>query len=253
MLLKESLRMMSAEPEAAPAEDTRLKSLPEDSLPREKLLKLGRAALSDEELLAIFLRTGIPGCNVLELAARMKRAAGSLAALGSMDVDALVALHKGVGRAKAATLSAVFELGQRAARESIERLCLKTAKDVYNLLVGELRFEQQETLVLLLLDARGLLIRKERVATGTLTRLMVHPRNVFAPVMRHNAARFILVHNHPSGNSTPSKPDDELTRTMKQSADILCLNFQDHVIIGAPTIERSKPYFSYAEEVWSKN
>lgn len=242
---------MSAEPETPPAEDTRLKALPEDSLPREKLLKLGRAALSDEELLAIFLRTGIPGCNVLELAARLKRAAGSLAALGSLDVDALAALHKGIGRAKAATLCAVFELGQRAAREDMQRVALKTAQDVYDLVVGELRFEQQETMMLLMLDSRGMLLRRERIASGTLTRLLVHPRNVFSPVLRYHAARFILVHNHPSGNATPSRPDDELTRAIRDAAEIMCLPFQDHVIIGAPTAERRKPYFSYAEEVWN--
>ena len=227
---------------------TPLKSLPIDKLPREKLLALGRAALSDEELLAIFLRTGLPGCNVLELAARIKQAAGSLAALGAMDADELETLHKGMGKAKAATLAAVFELGQRAAREDLIRHQLSSAESVYNLLVGELRYETQEVLLLLLLDSRGMLIRKERIAAGTLTRVLVHPRNVFTPVLKYNAARFILVHNHPSGNSTPSKADDELTRTINAAAELMCMRFQDHVIIGAPTAERRKPYFSYAEE-----
>lgn len=234
--------------EHTPAGGRRLKELPSDSLPREKLSALGRSALSDEELLAIFLRTGVRGCNVLELAARIKKAAGSLAALGAMDADALRALHKGMGKAKAATLAAVFELGQRAAREDMIRHQLATAESVYNLLVGELRYETQEVLLLLLLDSRGMLIRKERIASGTLTRVLVHPRNVFTPALKYNAARFILVHNHPSGNSSPSKADDELTRTINAAAELMCLRFQDHVIIGAPTAERRKPYFSYAEE-----
>lgn len=231
-----------------PAAKTRLKNMPPDSLPREKLIAQGRAALTDEELLAIFLRTGLPGCNVLELAARLKRAAGSLSALGAMEAESMAKLHKGIGMAKAATLAAVFELGQRAARENVVRHSLKTAAAVYELMVGELRFETQEVLQVLLLDSRGMLMRKERVAAGTLTRVLTHPRNVFEPVLVHNAARFILVHNHPSGNATPSKPDDELTRVMKRAADALCLRFQDHVIIGAPTAERPLPYYSYAEE-----
>lgn len=227
---------------------TRLADLPSDTLPREKLLAQGRNALSDEELLAIFLRTGIPGCNVLELAARIKRAAGSLAALAAMEAGPIADLHKGIGKAKAATLAAVFELGHRAARENVARHRILSAEDVYNLLVEELRYEPQETMVLLMLDARNMLIRHERIATGTLTRVMVHPRNVFGPALVANAARVLLVHNHPSGNSTPSKADVEFTRSMCAAAATLCIRLQDHVIIGAPTPERTKPYYSFAEE-----
>lgn len=235
--------------EPVPTVTPRLVDLPSDSLPREKLSRLGRAALSDEELLAIFLRTGLPGCNVLELASRLKRAAGSLAALGSMEAaDISALLPKGVGNAKAATLAAVFELGQRAARESLARHSLHTALDVYNLLVGEMRYEEQETMLLLLLDSRGMLMRKERIASGTLTRVLIHPRNVFGPALKYNAGRIILVHNHPSGNSSPSKADVELTRTLNAAADVMCIRFQDHIIIGAPCSDRKKPYFSFAEE-----
>lgn len=227
---------------------SRLTDLPSESLPREKLLASGRASLTDEELLAIFLRTGLPGCNVLELAGRLKQAAGSLAALGAMEASAIAKLHKGIAQAKAATLAAVFELGQRAARENVTRTALRTAEDVYNLLVGELRFEQQEIMYLLLLDSRGMLIRRERIASGTLTNVLVHPRNIFGPAMQYNAARIIMVHNHPSGNSSPSRADRELTLAINRAADVMCLRLQDHVIIGAPTPERAKPYFSFAEE-----
>lgn len=225
----------------------RLRELPAEALPREKLLSVGRAALTDEELLAIFLRTGIRGCNVLELAARLKRAAGSLANLGSMEADDIAKLHKGVGGAKAATLAAVFELGQRAAREQVARAAICSAKDVYDLLVGELRYETQECMVVLLLDAKRKLIRYERVASGTLTRLLVHPRNVFGPALQYHAAKIIIVHNHPSGDVTPSKLDDELTAALKQAADVLCTPLVDHVILGAPTAANPCPYFSYAE------
>lgn len=228
--------------------NSRLSELPAESLPREKLLREGRSTLSDEELLAIFLRTGLPGCNVLELARRLKQAAGSLAALGGMEAPDIAKLHKGIGAAKAATLAAVFELGQRAAREGVVRESIRTARDVYNLLVGELRFETQETMVLLLLDNKRRLIRKERIAMGTLTRVLVHPRNVFGPAMQHHAARIILAHNHPSGNTAPSNCDLELTRAIHQAAEALCIPLQDHIIIGAPTAERPQPYYSFAED-----
>lgn len=226
----------------------RLSDLPSETLPREKLIANGRSSLTDEELLAIFLRTGLKGCNVLELAARLKQAAGSLAALGAMEAGPIADLHKGIGKAKAATLAAVFELGRRAAREDVSRRRIQCAEDVYNLLVEELRYEAQETMLLLLLDARNMLIRHERIATGTLTRVMVHPRNVFGPALMANAAAVLLVHNHPSGNSAPSKTDVEFTRSMCAAAATLCLRLKDHVIIGAPTPERSKPYYSFAEE-----
>ena len=226
----------------------RLTDLPSDSLPRERLLKEGRAALSDEELLAIFLRTGLPGCNVLELASRIKRAAGSLAALGSMEAAELADLHKGMGKAKAATLAAVFELGQRAARENVERNAIRSAQDVYDLLVGELRYETQEVMVLLLLDTKRMLLRKERIAVGTLTRLLVHPRNVFGPALLHKAARVIIAHNHPSGDCRPSNCDRELTAALSKAAEVLCLPLADHVIIGAPVPGYPRPYYSFAEE-----
>ncbi len=227
----------------------RLADLPPESLPREKLLRDGRAMLTDEELLALFLRTGMQGCNVLELAGRLKRAAGSLAALGSMEAAEIQKLlPKGIGGAKAATLAAVFELGQRAARENVQRQGIHNAQDVYDLLVGELRYEPQEVMVLLLLDARRTLLRKERIAVGTLTRLLVHPRNVFGPAILHHAAKIIIVHNHPSGNSRPSSQDIELTKALFRAAETLCIPLQDHVIIGASTPERTKPYYSFAEE-----
>lgn len=235
------------EPLPVSAPSCRLRDLPADTLPREKLLSAGRSALSDEELLAIFLRTGLRGCNVLELAARLKQAAGSLANLGSMEAADIANLHKGVGDAKAATLAAVFELGQRAAREQVERSAICTARDVYNLLVGELRYETQEIMVVLLLDTKRKLIRSERVAAGTLSRLLVHPRNIFGPAFQYHAAKIIIAHNHPSGDVSPSKLDDELTRAMKQAADILCIPLLDHVIIGAPTVAHPCPYYSYAE------
>lgn len=224
-----------------------LDTVPSDDLPREKLFKHGRRALTDEELLAIFLRTGLPGCNVLQLAAQVKKAAGSLAELGQMEAHDICNLLKGIGKAKAATLAAGFELGQRAARDRMERCDMSEAHQVYNYLVGELRFETQEVLCVLLLDARRRLMRVERVATGTLTRMITHARNVFAPAIRYNACKIILAHNHPSGSTVPSEPDKALTKAIAEAGRILGIPLLDHVIIGAADVEQPCPYYSFAE------
>ena len=222
-------------------------ALPSEEWPREKLCRLGRRHLSDEELLAIFLRTGVQGCNVLQLAAQLKKAAGSLADLGQMEAADIQSLVKGIGPAKAATLAAVFELGQRAARSELMRQDMGTARHVYEYLASELRFETQEVLCVLLLDARRRLIRMERVATGTLTRVITHARNVFSAAVRLNAFKIIMAHNHPSGSTQPSEHDKTLTQAIAEAGQVLGIPLVDHVIIGAADAESSKPYYSFAE------
>ncbi|MBE6418579.1 MAG: JAB domain-containing protein [Akkermansiaceae bacterium] len=224
-----------------------LDTVPADELPREKLFLHGRRALSDEELIAIFLRTGMQGCNVLQLAALVKKAAGSLADLGQMEAADILNLVKGIGKAKAATLAAGFELGQRATRDRMQRCDMSSAASVYEYLVGELRFESQEVLCVLLIDARRRLIRVERVAAGTLTRMITHARNVFSPAIRYNACKIILAHNHPSGNTSPSEQDKALTRAIAEAGHILGIPLMDHVIIGAADNDFACPYFSFAE------
>lgn len=224
----------------------RLMDMAEDDRPREKLLRRGRAALSDEELIAIFLRVGLPGCNVLELAARLKHAAGSLAALGRMEASEIMSSCKGIGAAKAATLAAVFELGQRAVAEQFTRQEFRTPDMVYAYLSGEMRHYNQEVLVVLLLDSHRRLIRKCRVAQGTVGHLVTHPRDVFREAITTNASAVILAHNHPSGDPTPSRQDRELTRVLTQAGDILRIILADHVVIGAPAPGRELPYFSFA-------
>lgn len=238
---------MSTAEEYAPESVKLLDTVPADELPREKLFLRGRSALSDEELLAIFLRTGLPGCNVLKLAAELKKAAGTLADLGQMEAAEICSLLKGIGKAKAATLAAGFELGARAARDRLIRQDMGSAATVYDYLVGELRFETQEVLCVLLLDARRRLIRVERVAAGTLTRIITHARNVFAPAIRHNACKIILAHNHPSGSTVPSSQDKHLTNAIAEAGEILGIPLLDHVIIGAEDANQTCPYYSFAE------
>ncbi len=221
----------------------KLLDMAEDERPREKLIQRGRAALSDEELIAIFLRTGLQGCNVLELAARLKRAAGSLTALGRMEAREITQCCKGIGGAKAATLAAVFELGHRAVKESLARVDMSTPQAVYEYLAGDLRYEQQENFVVLMLDTRRHLIRRSNISKGTLNRTMVHPRDVFREAIVSNASSIIVAHNHPSGDPTPSKLDRELTRELVNAGLTLHIPVLDHLIIGTG----STPYFSFRE------
>lgn len=224
-----------------------LRDMNENDLPRERLLREGRAALTDEELLAIFLRTGIHGCNVLEVAGKLKRAAGSLSALGRWDAAEIMASVKGIGPAKAATLAAVFELGQRAVKEQLVQKEIITAQQVYDLLAGELRYESVENLLVLLLDTHRRLLRRVNLGRGTLTNVMTHPRNIFREAVIHHAAGFIIVHNHPSGRPLPSKADDKLTESVAAAAKIMCIPLVDHVIIGSPSEGQELPYYSYRD------
>ncbi len=231
-----------------PLPPLQLRDMKEDDRPREKLMRLGRSMLTDEELIAIFLRTGLHGCNVLELAARIKQQAGSLSALGAMEGADILALCKGIGPAKAATLAAVFELGQRAVQEELAARPMADAATVYQYLAGELRYEEQENLIALLLDSRHGLLRRINLYRGTLTRLIIHPRDVFREAIRHNASALILVHNHPSGDPAPSRQDEQLTREITEAGKMLLLPVLDHVIIGHPATNRPKAYYSFREE-----
>lgn len=225
----------------------KLQDMNETERPRERLLQEGRAALTDEELIAIFLRTGVPGCNVLEVAAKLKRAAGSLSALGRWDAAEIMESVKGIGPAKAATLAAVFELGQRAVKEQLVQKEIVTAQQVYDLLAGELRYESVENLLVLLLDTHRRLLRRVNLGRGTLTNVMTHPRNIFREAVIHHAAGFIIVHNHPSGRPVPSKADDKLTESVAAAAKIMCIPLVDHVIIGSPSEGQELPYYSYRD------
>lgn len=226
----------------------KLRDMAESERPREKLLAKGRNALSDEELIAIFLRTGLQGCNVLELAARLKRAAGSLTALGRMEAQEITRCCKGIGTAKAATLAAVFELGHRAVKEEINRSDMGTPEAVYRYLAGELRYEQQENFVALMLDTRRKLIKRCNISKGTANRTIVHPRDVYREAILCGASSIIVAHNHPSGDSTPSKQDRELTRTLADAGETLHLPLLDHIIIGAVTQSSTLPYFSFRQQ-----
>ncbi len=225
----------------------RMRDLNKEDMPRERLVRLGRAKLSERELIALFLRTGLPGLNVLELADLLLRKAGSLAELGLMEADEIRALCKGIGIAKAATLAAVFELGKRAVEEKLAREPMRSARAVYDYLAGKMRFEEQETLAVLSLDAQHRLHHCDYVGKGTQTRLIVHPRDVFRMAIRRSASAIIIAHNHPSGDPTPSAQDANLTAHLVEAGKLLFIKVLDHVVIGTPSDERRSPYYSFLE------
>lgn len=217
----------------------------EQLMPREKMMRHGRSSLSDEELIALFLHTGLQGCPVLELAARIKKAAGSLANLGSMDAREIMECCKGIGPAKATTLAAAFELGQRAVRENLERTELRSPRTVYDYLIGDLRYETEENLVLLMLDSRKQLIRRSLIARGTLTSVPANPRSIFRAALISNAACIIMAHNHPSGDPAPSNADVELTKAIAQCGELMRIPLFDHIILGTEAPGRALPYYSF--------
>ena len=220
--------------------------LPVDERPREKLASRGADALSDCELLAILLRTGVQGANAIEVARQLLERYGSLSGLARCSV-AEMAQIKGVGLAKAVQLVAAFGLGARLARETYSRLPLKEARQVYELLGPEMRALRTEACRVLLLDARYRLIRIEEISVGSLDESIAHPREVFRSAIVHSAYAIIFVHNHPSGDPTPSASDHRLTNRLREAAKLLTIELYDHIIIGAPGPDGQPGYTSYRE------
>jgi len=226
----------------------RLKDQPASERPRERLAAKGPEALSDAELIAILLRTGLKGVNVVEVGRQLlHRYAGSLQALARASVDDLCKV-KGIGRDKAVTLIAAFTLARKMAEElQRESPVLDNPEAVVALLKGQNLIKNVETLQVLLLNTRRRLIRVEEITDGTIDTLLVHPREVFKAAIAANAAAVVLAHNHPSGDPTPSEADIKVTRDLIRAGQLLKIDVLDHVIIGRATAERAKDYSSLRE------
>ena len=222
-----------------------IQELPEGDRPREKLARQGAGALSDAELIAILLRVGMKGVNAVELARQILLKYGSLAALARCSVAELGKV-KGIGVAKAVQLAAAFGLASRLARETIGRMPMDRPQLIYDLLGAEMRQLGKESLRIVMLDAKLRHHRTEEVSLGTLNECLAHPRDIFRPVISHGAYAFILVHNHPSGDPSPSDADRRLTNRLLEGARLMQLNFFDHIIVGVPG-EGRMPYFSFRE------
>lgn len=219
--------------------------MPEQERPRERMLAAGPGALSDSELIAVLLRTGRQGANAVEVARELLKKFGSLQGLSRCGVQELAAV-KGVGKAKAMQLVAAFGLGQRLAREEHHRARLDSPELVFSLVSKEMQQLQRESLQVILLDTRYHWIRTEQVSLGSLNESIAHPREVFRPAILYSAFAVIAVHNHPSGDPSPSEADHRLTRRLAEAAQLLQIQLLDHVIIGS-ALNGRKPWFSFRE------
>lgn len=225
----------------------KIKDQPASERPRERLAAKGPDALTDAELIAILLRTGLRGANAVEIGAQLLGKFGSLQALARASVDDLRKV-KGIGRDKAVTLLAAFTLARKMAEElQRESPVLDNPEAIVALLKGQNLVKDVETLQVLLLNTRRRLIRVEEVLDGTIDQLLVHPREVFKRAIAANAAAIVLAHNHPSGDPTPSEADIKVTRDLIRAGQLLKIEVLDHIIFGRATPTRSKDYSSLRE------
>lgn len=205
---------------------------PEDERPRERLLTQGAAALSDAELLAIFLRVGVRGKSAVDLARELIRHFGSLNRLFAATQDEF-SLIPGMGPAKFAQLQAVLEMSRRALAEELKQgNAFATPGSVRDYLRLHLAGLKHEVFFALWLDSQNRLIASEELFRGTLTQTSVYPREVVKKALLHNAAAVVLAHNHPSGVSEPSSADQILTRELKQALALVDVRVLDHFIVA---------------------
>lgn len=209
------------------------KDLPLEMRPREKLVARGASALGDVELLALLLRTGLPGKNVLQLAQEVLDRFRGLAGLLSASLDDLKTVKGLGGTAKRAELSAVLELARRAMAERLKEREVFESPDAVGLyLQMQLGSRTHEVFAIMFLDVQHRLIAFEELFRGTLTQTSVYPREVVMRALHHHASALILAHNHPSGGIEPSRADELLTQTLKAALSLVDVRVLDHVIVG---------------------
>lgn len=226
-------------------ESPRIMDMPNDDRPREKLAKLGPAALDNAELMALFISTGTRGRSAIDIGRSLLHKYGSMGALGGLPVSELAKEH-GLGLAKASKLAAAFELGTRVAREQLKQIPLDTPELIHEYFGPQMRHLAQEQVVVAVLDARLRHMGTTVASVGTASESTAHPREILKPVITRGGHGFVLIHNHPSGDPSPSRADEIITRRLVDAANLMQLQFLDHVIIGRPFPGRT-PYYSFRE------
>ncbi|NBV21023.1 MAG: JAB domain-containing protein [Proteobacteria bacterium] len=225
----------------------RIKDIPANERPRERLAAGGADALGNSELIAILLRTGLQGKSALVIGQELLAKFQTLDRLSQASVKELCEV-KGIGRDKAVTLQAAFTLARRMAAEiRAESPLLNSPELIASLVREEARGYEVEHLIVLLLNTRLRLIRMEHLSHGTLDSVHVHARDVFKHAILANASSIVLVHNHPSGDPTPSEEDIRITRDLIRAGRLLKIEVADHVIIGHRTTERPRDFVSLRE------
>ncbi|MDA9471814.1 DNA repair protein RadC [Enterococcus sp. 5H] len=219
-----------------------IREMPEDCLPRERLEEVGEKALSNQELLAILLRTGSKNTHVMEVASKFLNYFSHLYELKNATLTEMMDV-KGIGRIKAIELRAAIEFGYRIQQSTQLKLGkVSSSYQIAQNLMNELQDFQQEHLVCLYLNTKNEVIKQETVFKGSLNQSVAHPREVFRSAVKYSAARLILAHNHPSGNPTPSESDINFTRRMQKCGKMMGIEVLDHIIIG------QQVYISMREE-----
>jgi DNA repair protein RadC len=222
-----------------------IRELPADEKPRERLWNRGAETLRTAELLAILLNTGLKGISVVQLADQILAQYQTLDRLARADVRELVKI-KGIGKAKAIHIKAAFELGARFSKSQHIEQPMQTPAQVQALLGDEMRQLDHESLRVLCLDAKLMLKQQKEISRGTVNETTAHPRDVLEVAILSRAYGIILVHNHPSGDPSPSSADYDFTLRLKEAARTMQINLIDHIIIGKSTAQRSG-YYSFKE------
>jgi len=220
-----------------------VKELPVDDRPREKLILRGAQSLSDAELVAILLRTGKKGKSVLEIARELISSEGNLALLATKTVDSLQKIS-GIGKDKAATLAAAFELSRRILSQPkwFANKKITSPQDVAEIFIPILRDDNKEKFIVVCLNSANKIIKHETISIGNLNSSIVHPREVFKVAIDNSSASIILIHNHPSGNPEPSNEDIRITKKIVETGKIMEIPVFDHLIIAGET------YTSFVEK-----
>lgn len=208
-----------------------IKEMPVNMRPREKLISRGEQDLSDAELLAIVLGMGIKNISALDLATGLLVKYGSLRNLKEASLEELTE-EKGIGPAKAVGIKAAIEMGRRIAGDVHSRIPIKSPEDVVSMTMEEMKYYDREHFRVMYLDRKGGLLKMEDVSVGGLHSSIVHPREVFKTAVKKSAASMILVHNHPSGDPTPSQEDIDITHRLLEAGKLMGIEIIDHVVIG---------------------
>lgn len=222
-----------------------IRDWPEDERPRERLIKYGAESLSDAQLLAIILRTGDKNRSAVDLARALISKFGDFRSMDALSISELCSVKdiKGIGAAKASQIKAAFEIGRRMlSGGSKAKENFRTSDDVVNYYIPLMKNLKKEIFKTILLDSKNKIIKDVGVSEGSLTASVVHPREVFKDAIKESAAAVILVHNHPSGDPSPSREDIEITQRLVKSGEIVGIRVLDHVIIG------DGRYFSFLDK-----
>ena len=215
-------------------DSNKMKEMPDEDRPYEKCINYGPEYLSDKELLAVLLRCGTKGENVIELAKRIlyQENNSGLLNIHQFSLEKLIRI-KGIGKVKAVQILCLSELAKRLAKASAkERLCFQEPESIANYYMEELRHEKQEHTKLLMLNSKAMLLGECDISKGTVNASLITPRELFIEALQKNATAIVILHNHPSGDPSPSQDDIDTTARIKKAGDLIGIPLLDHIIIG---------------------